>query len=72
MRLEVFQRAARENRSVYINYPFENVAFRWQSEGEVYRKFYGKAEMRIPSDNHLFHEAMSGGEEITAEEYSGL
>ncbi len=72
MQLEVFQRAARENRPVYINYPFEDVAFRWQSDGTVYRKFYGQEEVRIPSDSNLFHEAISGGEEITAEEYDRL
>jgi hypothetical protein len=72
MLLEVFQKAARENRSVYINYPFEDVAFRWQSDGTVYRKFYGQEEVRIPNDSKLFHEAISSGEEISAEEYSTL
>jgi hypothetical protein len=72
MQLEVFQRAARENRPVYINYPFEDVAFRWQSDGTVYRKFYGQEEIRIPSDSNLFHDAIGGGVEIAAEEYARL
>ncbi len=72
MRLDAFQNAARENRPVYINYPFEDVAFRYQSDGTVYRKFYGGVEVRIPSESNLFHEAISGGTEITAEEYSKL
>ena len=72
MQLEVFQRAARENRRVYIDYPFEDVAIRWQSDGTVYRKFYGEQEIRIPSDSNLFHEAISSGVEITAEEYAKL
>ena len=72
MLLEVFQKAARENRPVFINYPFEDVAFRWQSGGIVYRKFYGQPETRIASDSKLFHEAISTGVEITAEEYACL
>jgi hypothetical protein len=38
----------------------------------VYRKFYGGKEARIPSDSKLFHDAISGGTEITAEEYARL
>ncbi len=72
MQLEVFQRAARENRPLFINYPFEDVAFRWQSDGTVYRKFHGQQEVRIPGDSKLFHEAISGGAEISAEEYARL
>ena len=72
MQLEVFQRAAKENRPVYINYPFEDVAFRWQADGAVFRKFYGQNEVRIPSESKLFHEAVSAGEEISADEYSKL
>jgi hypothetical protein len=70
MQLHVFQNAARENRPVYIDYPFEDVAFRYESDGTVYRKFYGEAEVRIPGESKLFHEAISGGTEISAEEYS--
>ena len=55
MQLEVFQKAARENRPVYINYPYEDVAFRWQRDGTLYIKFYGKPEVKIPSDSNLFH-----------------
>jgi hypothetical protein len=72
MLLDVFQAAKRENRPVYIDYPFEDVAFRWQCDGTVYRKFYGEPETGIPMDSNLFCEAVSGGVEITAEEYSRL
>jgi hypothetical protein len=72
MQLDVFQRAAAENRSVYIDYPFEDVAVRWQSDGTLYRKFHGEPETGIPMDNNLFHEAIGAGVEITAEEYSAL
>ena len=65
MQLDVFQTAAKENRPVYINFPFEDVAFRWQSDGSVYRKFYGQQESKIPSDSELFREAISGGVEIS-------
>jgi len=67
MQLEVF----REGRDVYIDYPFEDVMFRWEHKtGKVFRKFYGQAEGEIPYSSNLFHEAISAGQQITAEQYT--
>lgn len=55
---------------VYIDYPFEDAKFRWEPETEkVYRRFYGEPEIEIPHASKLFHEAISGGWRITAEDY---
>jgi len=60
------------DRDVYINYPFEEVMFRWDHiEQKVYIRFYGKAERRDPilHDSRLFNEALLSGNEISREEY---
>ncbi len=57
---------------VYVDYPFEEVMFRWSHVLEkVYRKFYGKEEEKetILYDNPLFNEALRFGDEITYNEY---
>lgn len=66
VRLESF----REGRDVYIDYPFEDVMFRyvWRT-GQVFRKFHGEPEVEIDAASNLFHEAISAGREITAEQY---
>lgn len=59
-------------RDIYINYPFEEVMFRWDHiEQKVYVRFYGEAENRnpIPHDNRLFNDALLSGSEISREEY---
>jgi len=59
-------------RDVFIDYPFEDVMFRWShSEKRIFRKFYGAEESRdsVPHDNGLFNQALLGGEEITREQY---
>lgn len=55
---------------VYIDYPFEEAKFRYDKKaGKVFRKFYGEKEVEIPHSSVLFHEAISGGKQITKEEY---
>jgi hypothetical protein len=64
--------ALKPGRDIYIDYPFEEVMFRWDSAGlVVYRKFYGEPEgdEHIPSDNRLFHDALSFGDEISRDVY---
>jgi hypothetical protein len=55
---------------VYIDYPYEDVKFRFEKEtGKVYQRWYGGSEMEIPGDSELYHESHSGGWAITREEY---
>jgi hypothetical protein len=57
---------------VYVNYPFENVMFRWDHrERKIYRKFYGKDEgsESVPHDNRLYTHALLWGDEISREQY---
>lgn len=59
-------------KDVYIDYPFEEVMFRWDHEAEkIYVKFYGKEERQepVPYDNKLFNDALLYGNEMTKEEY---
>jgi hypothetical protein len=59
-------------RDVYIDYPFEEVMYRWDHIAEkVYVKFYGEEEKQtpIPQDNRLFNDAILSGDEITRERY---
>ena len=61
-----------QERSVFIDYPFEEVMFRWDHEQrQVYRKFYGQAEgtSPVPTDNRLYNDAILYGDEITREQY---
>ena len=61
----------REGRDVHLDYPFEDVMFRWEYQTrKVFRKFYGQAEVEIDPTSNLFHEAVSAGEQITAEQYT--
>jgi len=65
--LEVF----REGHDVYIDYPFEDAMFRYEYQtGRVFRKFYGEAEVEAGYTSNLFREAMSAGQQITAEQYA--
>ena len=55
---------------VYIDYPYEDVKFRFEKEtGKVYRRWYGESEMEIPYDSELYNESHSGGWAITREKY---
>ncbi len=59
-------------RDIFIDYPFEEVMFRWDHQRElVFRKFYGKQEAleSVPHSNRLFNDALLYGEEISEEQY---
>ena len=67
MLLDVF----RKSRDVYLDYPFEDVMFRWEHDtGRVFRKFYGQAEVEIDRTSNLFHDAISAGRQVSAEDYA--
>lgn len=55
-------------RDVFVDYPFEEVMFRWHHKSEkIYLKFYGEAESRkpVPHENNLFNDALLSGDEIS-------
>jgi hypothetical protein len=55
---------------VYLDYPFEDVKFRYEKQtGKVYRRFYGQAEQEVSYSSNLFRDAISAGKQITSEEY---
>lgn len=59
-------------RDVYIDYPFEEVMYRWDHVArKVFVRFYGETEVAraLPYDNRLFNDALLYGSEITAEQY---
>lgn len=54
---------------VFIDYPFEDVAFRY-THGKAFAKPYGKPERPIPNDHEMYNQAILSGQQITAEEYA--
>jgi hypothetical protein len=57
---------------VYVDYPFEEVMYRWDYKIErVYVKFYGQSERSesISHDNRLFNDALLFGDVISARKY---
>lgn len=65
MLLDVFLKG-----DVYIDYPFEDVKFRYEKQSErVFCRFYGEAEYEVPCSSDLYHHAISTGKQITREEY---
>lgn len=56
---------------IYIDYPFEQVMFRWDSYNKkIFRKFYGeRQELEVSHDNKLWNDATCDGTEITKEYY---
>jgi hypothetical protein len=59
-------------RDVYIDYPFEDVMYRWDHKAKkACVKFYGKPEHKepVPQDNRLLNEATSNGDEISQHQY---
>ncbi|HOI75538.1 MAG TPA: hypothetical protein PLO63_15440 [Syntrophales bacterium] len=55
---------------VYLDYPFEDVKFRYEKQtGKVFRRFYGQAEEEVSHSSNLYHDAISAGKQITREEY---
>ncbi len=59
-------------RDVFVDYPFEEVMFRWDHKIEkIFIKFYNEKEKTvfIPYDNELFNEALLYGDEIPKDTY---
>lgn len=59
-------------RDIFLDYPFEEVMFRWDHRTEeIHKKFYGKQESLevVHYSNRLFNEAILSGHEITREQY---
>jgi hypothetical protein len=59
-------------RDVYIDYPFEEVMFRWHRDSKsVFRKFYGKVEETGPveNSNRLYRDALLSGDEVSRDVY---
>ena len=55
---------------VFLDLPYEKAKFRFEKNTrKVYRRFYGEPEVEIPSNSHLYHDAISAGEQITREDY---
>ena len=55
---------------VYLDYPYEDAKFRFEkATNKIYRRFYGEPEMEIPESSNLYNEAISGGWQITVEDY---
>jgi hypothetical protein len=57
---------------IYIDYPFEEVMFRWDHGAKkVYRRFYGEEECpdSVAHDNRLFNDAIQFGDQITRKQY---
>jgi hypothetical protein len=63
--------AAFRGGDVYIDYPYEDVKFRFEkATGRVYRRWYRESEeMEIPYDSELYNDAHSRGWLITRDEY---
>lgn len=59
-------------RDVYIDYPFEQVMFRWDHAKEkVFMRFYGESEKKEPISHErgIFNSAILSGDEISREQY---
>ena len=59
-------------RDVFIDYPFEEVMFRWDHQArKIYVCFYGDGESPepVPHDNRLFNDALLCGDEIDRLQY---
>jgi hypothetical protein len=71
MEIAVLLDVFREGHDVYIDHAFEDVMFRWEHQTRrVFRKFYGQQEVEIDHTSNLFREAISAGQQITAEQYA--
>jgi hypothetical protein len=60
------------SRDVFVDYDFEEVAYRWDHRSKiVFVKFYGAEESArpVPSDNRLYNDAILYGCEISQDEY---
>lgn len=69
-KLERVTSAAFLKGDVYIDYPYEDVKFRFEkATNKVFQRWYGETETEIPYDSELYHESRSGGWKITREDY---
>jgi len=67
VKLELFRQG-----DVYIDYPFEDMKFRFdKASNKVFVHFYGKREVEIDQGNAHFNEAIQAGKVITKEQYLG-
>jgi hypothetical protein len=58
------------NADIFIDYPFEDVAFRCDgATGKRYVKFYGKQEQDLNPNSDLFWNAARDNNRITKAEY---
>ena len=61
--------AFRTGDPVYIDFPFEDVMFRYEG-GKAYRKFYGETqETEVPISNDLFRQAEFSGKQVSQADY---
>ena len=61
--------AFRTGDPVYIDFPFEDVMFRYEG-GKVYRKFYGETqETEVPQPSELFCQAVLSGKQVSQGDY---
>lgn len=70
--MPVEKRPIFDQRDIFINYPFEEVMYRWDHlRKKIYVRFYGKDEssIAIPHENRLFNDALLYGDEITFNQY---
>ena len=55
---------------VFLDYPFEDVKFRYEKKtGKVFRRFYGQPDREVSFSSNLFRDALSAGKQISREEY---
>jgi hypothetical protein len=63
----------RQNKPVFIDYPFEEMAFRWDNRtGKAYQKLYGRPEQPIPTSADIFREGILSGTLISENQYRNL
>jgi hypothetical protein len=64
-----------DGRDVYIDYPFEEVMFRWEHQArKIYVCFYGERESSepVPHDSRLLNDALRYGDEIDRLQYERI
>jgi hypothetical protein len=55
---------------VYLDYPFEDVKFRYEKQtGKVFRRFNGQPDQEVSFSSNLFRDALSAGKLISRQEY---
>lgn len=57
------------SRPLYVDEPFEDMAFRVDTDNNVFFKTYGGDEIDTTWKNRVFQEALISGDIITKEEY---